>query len=242
MELKQAEIGGRKQRVRDAKSVSLSPHCHLPEFDQIGKDKAAKTTRIWEEPMTIIRPTLHHVTIKTCRIDKMIEWYGTVVGAKVQFRDQGGCWMTNDEANHRIAFLTIQGLSDDPEKVSHNGVHHFAFEYESFDDLMSSFDRMRNAGVKPAFCLDHGLTISLYYRDPEGNYVELQSDNFSDWKQSSEFMRTSPDFARNPIGTFFDPERVYAALKTGIEFKTLQAAIRAGEYVPATIPNIGLPL
>ena len=62
------------------------------------------------------------------------------------------------------------------------------------------------------------------------------------WKKSSEFMRTSSDFAANPIGTFFDPARVYDALKSGIEFKTLQASIRAGQYVPATIPNIGLPL
>ena len=107
---------------------------------------------------------------------------------------------------------------------------------------MSSFDRMRTAGIEPAFCLDHGLTISLYYRDPEGNYIELQSDNFSDWKKSSEFMRTSPDFAANPIGTFFDPARVYDAFKSGIDFKTLQASIRAGQYVPASIPNIGLPV
>jgi catechol-2,3-dioxygenase len=55
---------------------------------------------------------------------------------------------------------------------------------------MSSYDRLRKAGVEPAFCLDHGLTISIYYEDPEGNYVELQSDNFADWKLSTEYMRT----------------------------------------------------
>lgn len=191
--------------------------------------------------MSVISPALHHVTIKTSRMDEMIEWYSTTVGARIQFRDQNACWMTNDAANHRIAFLTAPGLLDDAEKVSHNGVHHFAFEYESFDDLMSSFDRMRSAGIEPAFCLDHGLTISLYYRDPEGNYVELQSDNFGDWKKSGEFMRTSPDFAANPIGTFFDPGRVYDALKNGIDFKTLQTAIRGGQYVPDKIPPIGLP-
>jgi catechol 2,3-dioxygenase len=54
-------------------------------------------------------------------------------------------------------------------------------------------------------------------------------------------MRTSPDFAANPIGTFFDPARVYEDYKTGIAFKHLQKEIRAGGYVPATIPNIGLP-
>jgi catechol 2,3-dioxygenase len=195
-----------------------------------------------EESMTTIKPSLHHVTIKTSRLDEMIAWYGLVIGAEVQFRDAGAAWTTNDAANHRVAFLTVPKLSDDPDKTSHNGVHHFAFEYGSFAELMASFDRMRKSNVEPAFCLDHGLTISLYYKDPEGNYVELQSDNFSDWSKSTEFMRTSPDFAANPIGTFFDPGRVFDAFKAGMNFAKLQKDIRAGAYMPATIPNIGLPV
>ena len=85
------------------------------------------------------------------------------------------------------------------------------------------------------------MTISLYYRDPEGNFVELQSDIFGDWAKSSEFMRTSADFAANPIGTFFDPARVYDEMKAGAEFKTLQQSIRAGAFQPQRLPDIGLP-
>ncbi len=189
----------------------------------------------------MIKPTLHHVTIKTTRLDAMIAWYGLVLGAEVQFKNPGAAWMSNDGANHRIAFLAVPGLEDDSAKVSHNGMHHCAFEYRSFADLMSSFDRLRSAGVEPAFCLDHGVTISLYYQDPEGNFVELQSDNFSDWKLSTEWMRTSQDFANDPIGTFFDPASVYREFRSGVDFKTLQKAIRGGAYLPASIPNIGLP-
>jgi catechol 2,3-dioxygenase len=188
-----------------------------------------------------IRPTLHHVTMKTSRLDEMVDWYALVIGAQVQFRNEVAAWTTNDEANHRIAFLAVPGLSDDADKIRHNGMHHCAFEFDSFADLLSTFDRLRNAGIEPAFCLDHGLTISLYYRDPEGNYVELQSDNFSDWKLSSEYMRTSPVFAENPIGVFFDPARVYETYRSGTDFKTLQKAVRAGAYEPDPIPNIGLP-
>jgi catechol-2,3-dioxygenase len=191
--------------------------------------------------MAAIKPTLHHVTMKTSHLDEMIAWYALVIGAQVQFRDQAAAWMTNDEANHRIGFLAVPGLSDDAEKVRHNGMHHCAFEYGSFADLMSSFDRLRAAGVLPAFCLDHGLTISLYYKDPEGNFVELQSDNFSDWKLSSEWMRTSADFSANPIGTFFDPARVYEKFQSGADFKALQKTIRDGAYLPDPIPNLGLP-
>ena len=191
--------------------------------------------------MATIKPTLHHVTMKTSRLDDMIAWYALVLGAQVQFRDATACWMTNDAANHRIAFLAVPGLGDDAEKVRHNGMHHCAFEYASFADLMASFDRLHTEGITPAFCLDHGMTISLYYRDPEGNFVELQSDIFGDWAKSSEFMRTSADFAANPIGTFFDPARVHDEMKAGAEFKALQKAIRAGAYQPDRPPNIGLP-
>ena len=188
----------------------------------------------------MIKPSLHHVTFKTSRLDAMIKWYALVIGAEVQFRDPGAAWLTNDAANHRIAFLAVPGLSDDPAKPAHNGLHHCAFEYASFADLMSSFDRLRNAGLEPAFSLDHGLTISLYYKDPEDNFVELQADAFADWKQSSNWMRTSPDFAKNPIGVFFDPARVHAAWQANPDFKALQAAIRANTYLPDPIPNIGV--
>ncbi len=188
-----------------------------------------------------VRPSLHHVNIKTSRLDEMIKWYGLVVGTQVQFRYETGAWTTNDGANHRIAFLAVPGLSDDADKVRHNGMHHCAFEYGSFAELMSTYDRLRQSGVEPVFSLDHGMTMSLYYKDPDGNFVELQSDNFCDWKLSGEYMRGSPQFAANPIGVFFDPARVYKTFKSGTDFETLEKAVYAGAFLPDPIPNIGLP-
>ncbi len=190
----------------------------------------------------VIRPVFHHVTIKTSRLHELVDWYCTVIGAEVNFRDANNAWTTNDEANHRVAFLSVPGLDDDPDKVRHNGMHHSAFEYPSFADLMASYERLKGEGILPAFCLDHGLTISMYYKDPEGNFVELQSDNFGDWKLSTHFMRTSEDFRANPIGTFFDPDKVWQAHMEGQPFSTLQPAVRAGAFVPDVIPDIGLPI
>lgn len=192
--------------------------------------------------MEIIKPAFHHVTFKTSRLAEMVAWYGVVVGARPTFQDANNAWTTNDEANHRVAFLSAPGLGDDPDKRSHNGIHHSAFEYESFADLMSSYARLREEGIQPAFSLDHGMTISIYYKDPEGNFVELQCDSYGDWRQSSEWMRSSPDFASNPIGTFFDPERVYQAHKSGQGFDELHVAMRRGDYQPAGTPDLGLPV
>jgi catechol 2,3-dioxygenase len=192
--------------------------------------------------MEIIKPAFHHVTFKTSRLAEMVAWYGTVVGARPTFQDANNAWTTNDEANHRVAFLSAPGLGDDPDKRSHNGIHHSAFEYESFADLMSSYARLRDEGIEPAFSLDHGMTISIYYKDPEGNFVELQCDSYGDWRQSSEWMRSSPDFASNPIGTFFDPEQVYQAHRGGQGFDELHVAMRRGDYQPAGTPDLGLPV
>jgi len=188
--------------------------------------------------MSVIKPILHHVTIKTTRLAEMTAWYATVVGAHVQFQDAGAAWMTNDAANHRIGFLALPGLADDAHKSSHAGMHHSAFEYASFEDLMASYHRMSLEHIEPAFCLDHGLTFSLYYKDPDGNFVELQCDSFGDWEKSGHFMRTSEDFASNPIGTFFDPARVYAAHMAGESFAHMQPRVRAGAFQPAVLPSI----
>jgi len=118
-----------------------------------------------------IKPSFHHVTLKTSRLGQMVDWYKTLVGTEVLFQNDTNAWTSNDAANHRLAFLAVPGLEDDPDKIKRNGIHHSAFEYASFSDLMSSFDRLREHGIMPVFCLNHGSTMSLYYEDPEGNYV-----------------------------------------------------------------------
>ena len=54
-------------------------------------------------------------------------------------------------------------------------------------------------------------------------------------------MRTSADFAANPIGMFFDPAQVYDKFQSGVEFKSLQKSVRAGDFLPEADPSLGLP-
>jgi catechol 2,3-dioxygenase len=192
-------------------------------------------------PARAIRPVLHHINIKTTRLKEMVDWYALVLGTTVNLQFEGGAFVTNDRANHRIGFLALPGLRDDAEKFCHTGLHHTAFEYESFDDLMSSYARLKAHGLEPDVCLDHGVATSLYYSDPDQNMVELQVDNFGDWDQSSEWMRTAEEPRRNPIGTFFDPAAVFTAHRAGAGFDTIRADIRAGKYPPSKPPKFNLP-
>jgi catechol 2,3-dioxygenase len=102
------------------------------------------------------------------------------VGADVVFQDATAAWLTNNAANHRIALLSSPGFVDDPDRETRTAMHHSAIEYDSFADLNESYLRLHDPGIDPDICIDHGMTLSCYYKDPDGNRVELQVDNFSD--------------------------------------------------------------
>ncbi len=191
---------------------------------------------------TIVHPVLHHFNLKTSRLQEMIDWYGTVLGMTSNYTFPGGAWLTNDEANHRLALLVSPALTDDPDKLMHNGFHHSAFEFPSMGDLLDTYVRLKTLGIVPHASLDHGLTTSFYYVDPDGNSVELQTDNFGNWQESSEWMRTSPQFAADPIGKPVDPDQMVAAREAGASFAEIHRRAYAGEFQPSAPLDLRVPL
>ena len=57
----------------------------------------------------MIKPTLHHVNLKTTRLQEMIDWYGVVVGATVNLQSNNIAFISNDRTHHRIALLAVRG-------------------------------------------------------------------------------------------------------------------------------------
>jgi catechol 2,3-dioxygenase len=187
-------------------------------------------------------PVLHHVNLKTIRMQEMIDWYAIVIGGRKNFQDPVMAFVTNDAANHRIALITSPRLTDDPDRESHIGMHHTAFEHASVDDLLDTWVRLNEERIEPHMCLDHGFTISFYYVDPDGNSVELQADWFGDWAKSTEFLQTSPEFASGPIGKFVDPGKMVAARTAGTDLQELHRMAYAGELSPENTPHIRIAM
>jgi len=186
-------------------------------------------------------PTLHHVSLKTNQLQTMIAWYSTVAGFRVMHQFEGGAWLTNDAANHRLGLLCSPQLSDDPQKLLRTGMHHTAFEFPSLDRLLDNYVRLKAAGIEPHATLDHGMTISLYYADPDGNSVELQADACGDWSQSSKFLATD-SFTDNPIGTTVDPDKLVAARDQGTNAAELHRHAYAGKFATAAPLDLRFPL
>ena len=184
----------------------------------------------------ILRPAFHHVNLKSTRRDEMIEWYRVVVGLQVTYEGSGAAWLTNDAANHRVALVSGEtlkvALTDDDDKARHAGLYHTAWEYPSLDELLATYARLKELGILPQRTVNHGPTTSFYYVDPDGNGVELQSDNFGDWAGSRLFMAESPEFARDPFGPYVVPERMIADRQAGVATEVVLRRAYAGEYQP----------
>ena len=75
---------------------------------------AAPRNRATNRPVTA--PALHHTTFTTKRLDEMVAWYERAVGLVPVFYGEDAAWLTNDEANHRMAFLSPPGLKHPEDK------------------------------------------------------------------------------------------------------------------------------
>jgi hypothetical protein len=91
------------------------------------------------------------------------------------------------------------------EKPGITGVDHVAYTYASLDDLFENYQQLKASGVEPYWCVHHGLTVSMYYADPDGNQMEFQVEVFDSSEEAVAFM-CGPQMAENPVGVEYDPE------------------------------------
>ena len=155
---------------------------------------------------------LAHVVLRTSQMSTMREWYTCVLSAKTIYADDGLAFLTYDDEHHRIALLHAPNLTQQDGGAA--GVHHIAFTYGTLDDLVATYERLRDTGIKPVYCTNHGPTTSLYYRDPDANQIELQVDNYDTIEEATQFFY-SADFKANPIGVDFDPEDLVKRVHSG---------------------------
>jgi catechol 2,3-dioxygenase len=192
----------------------------------------------------IVRPTLHHFGLTTANLEAMLNWYGKVLGMTSNHqtakplgaKGPSGvrvAWVSNDEANHRIAIVELPGLVDDSQRIHHPRLQHVAFEFPTVDDLLATYARLKGLGIEPVLTADHGATTAFYYEDPDRNSVELLADNFGDWIKSTECLRTSLEFAANPMGAYVDPDAMIAARAAGASVEEVHRRGYSGEFPPS---------
>lgn len=194
---------------------------------------------------TIVHPILQHVGLTTNKLEKLRDWYKLVLGMRVIYLSENptgavtkgpglrALWLSNDEVNHRIAIVEIPGLTCDPERPRHTRLQHVAFAYQTLDDLLGTYARLKAHGILPVMSVDEGPQTAFYYDDPDRNSVELNVNNYTDQWAAIEHIQTSPEFARRPLGVDVDPDKMIAARLAGATPWDLHKRAWKNEFAPA---------
>lgn len=156
---------------------------------------------------------LAHVVFRTNQLQDMINWYCDVLSAHVVFGNDRIAFLTYDDEHHRIALIATQKFEEKPEGLR-VGFYHSAFTFTGLSELFENYSRLKSKGILPWRSINHGPTVSQYYRDPDGNDVELQVDRFEDAEMATTWMKGEA-FSNNPIGIEFDPDDMIRALASG---------------------------
>ena len=168
--------------------------------------------------MPRIRPRKFvHVVYRTRRFEQMLRWYAVVFDAKVQHQNPALAFLTYDDEHHRFAFANLAVLQPDGTETDRQGaigVDHVAYTYGSLDDLFANYEQLSTMGILPYWCVHHGITVSMYYADPDGNQMEFQVDSFGSNDEANAYME-GPHFGANPIGVEYDPQVWLARLRAG---------------------------
>ncbi|KAL8388787.1 hypothetical protein RB595_008929 [Gaeumannomyces hyphopodioides] len=171
-----------------------------------------------------------HFVVRTHNMDATVDFYQKLLAADVVQRTERMTFLSYDHEHHRLAVALDPSALPRPKAQQPNGsgsgpaasgpppavcgFDHVAFTISSISDLLLGYRARKELGIKPLYCLNHGISASMYYADPDGNKVELQAQNFADPEMAKAYMQ-SPEFLKSPRGPSFDPDRLLQALDGG---------------------------
>ena len=119
---------------------------------------------------------LGHVVLAVTDAARSRDFYTRTLGLKVAHEDleRGAVFLSFGREHHDLAlFQTATGA---PPDATQPGLHHMAWQLGSFEELQAAYRELRALGIAIESTVEHNVTRSIYFPDPDGNRVELYCD------------------------------------------------------------------
>lgn len=121
---------------------------------------------------------VHHVGLYASDPAASAEFYRDVLGMRIvgqssadsQYGATAFVCSRPDEESHEIAL------------IAHPDGRHVAFKMESLQALLALYKRLVERGVPIKFCFSHGLSLAVYFDDPDGNLIEAYWPSGISWR------------------------------------------------------------
>jgi catechol 2,3-dioxygenase len=118
-----------------------------------------------------------HVHLKVADLERALGFYVGVLGFELMQRyGAEAAFVSAGGYHHHIGLNTWESKGGKPPPPGSTGLYHTAILYPTRVDLANAFKRMLAAGVELDGAADHGVSLALYFRDPDQNGIELYWD------------------------------------------------------------------
>jgi catechol-2,3-dioxygenase len=119
---------------------------------------------------------LGHIVLRVRDSQKSKDFYMRTLGLKLAHEDvtRGAVFLSFGEQHHDLAlFEPATGEAPDGRQP---GLHHTAWQLGSFEELQAAYRELKAMGITVESTVEHNVTRSVYFPDPDGNRVELYCD------------------------------------------------------------------
>ncbi|TEA18777.1 Biphenyl-2,3-diol 1,2-dioxygenase 2 [Colletotrichum sidae] len=161
-----------------------------------------------------------HIGLRTRSPERMIDFYQRLVGAKVVLANDSISVLAWDQEHHRLALLHDKTAV--PKQENAAGFDHVALKFASVKDLVQVYRAGKEAGIMPKFCLNHGVSTSLYYSDPDGNKIEMLIEAYDNADEVQKHMKNLDP--ANVKAVRLDPEELLRRVDAGESNESLRKA------------------
>lgn len=117
---------------------------------------------------------LGHVNIYVRDADRARTWYEKVLGLHTYHHRPGrAAFMSADKSkSHEVALMQVGPDAPGPMR-GQVGLNHMAWMVDSLDRLKDAYRRLNDNHVRIDAIVDHGISLGIYFRDPDGNGLEV---------------------------------------------------------------------
>ena len=115
---------------------------------------------------------LQHLVLWVSNVERSVRFYCDVLGFEVKRRHPRAAFLKipGTPNDHHLGLFEQTGVAAPDERVAR--MYHAAWEVGDLTDLARARRRLREAGALVGES-DHGASLSLYARDPDGLEFEL---------------------------------------------------------------------
>ena len=116
---------------------------------------------------------LGHVGIHCTDIEKQKEFYRDVLGLQITDENEriGMVFMSARPEEEHHEFLLVGGRNvDDRDAML---LQQVSFRCDSLEDVIGFYNRLKERDTQFDMVVSHGNAVGVYFRDPEGNRLEV---------------------------------------------------------------------